>query len=228
MKLEFGKTEDKKWSCGVSKGVLFVLDKLTGNHKKGVVWNGLQNVTESPEGAEPNQVYADDEVYATTLSTEKFKGTIACYYSPKEFDACEGVEEEHGVHYGQQEHVPFALCYRTTVGAGNAKIGYKIHIIYGCLAAPTERDNATVNESTELQSLSYAVTTTPVKRANGKVVAHLWLDSTTMSTEQQANLAKVEEYLYGSETKDSRLLMPDEIDTIMSGGSIEAEEEPQG
>lgn len=201
---------------GVDHGVLFVKDPETGEYSKGVVWNGLTNVSLSPEGAEPNDIYADNIKYLSLMSAESLKGTIEAYSSPEEFDVCDGTASLNGVSYGQQTRIPFAFCFRTKVGNdSNPEAGYKIHIVYGCLASPSERGYETINDSPEAMTLSWEFSTTPVaiSEEHGlKPTALITIDSTRVAA---AKLTQLETLLYGSDvegsTSDATLPSPDKV-----------------
>lgn len=153
-KLVWHETGKKLYETGVSKGVLFVLDPQSGNYKTGVAWNGLTNVTKSPEGAEPQPQYADNVKYLEILSAEEFKGTIEAYTYPDEFSACDGsAEPDPGIEVGQQDRAKFGFAYETLIGndVAGQNAGKKLHVIYGCLASPSEKAYSTVNDSPECQ-----------------------------------------------------------------------------
>lgn len=200
---------------GVDRGVLYVKD-ANGDYGNGVEWIGLTNVSLSPEGAEPNDIYADNVKYLSLMSVETLKGTIEAYQSPEEFDVCDGTDNSYGVCVGQQPRVPFAFCFRTKVGSGdNPEAGYKIHIVYGCLASPSERGYETINDSPEAMTLSWEFTTTPVAIDEDyglKPTALVTIDSTKVDANK---LAELEAYLYGSdegeEDTPARLPTPTQI-----------------
>ena len=210
MVLTWDETGKKFYETGTSKGVLYPQDK-TGTYSKGVAWSGLTGVTESPSGAEATALYADDIKYLSLTSAEEFGATIEAYTYPDEFAACDGSAElAPGVTIGQQKRSTFGMCYRTIIGNdidGNDH-GYKIHIIYGALAAPSEKGYATVNDSPEAITFSWEITTTPVKVKDFKPTAYLVIDSTKVDAEK---LAALEAILYGSESTEARLPLPDEI-----------------
>ena len=173
-------------------------------------------MTESPSGAEASPIYADDIKYLNLLSTEEFGATIEAYTYPPEFEACDGTAEiAKGVTIGQQKRKTFGLCYRTIVGndTDNNEHGYKLHIIYGALAAPSEKPYATVNDTPEAITFSWEISTTPVNVNGAKPTASLTIDSTKVDKEK---LAKLEDILYGSAESAARLPLPDEIATIMT------------
>ena len=215
-KLVWDNAGDRLYETGVKMGVLYPLTE--GKYPKGVAWNGLTAVTESPEGAEPTPLYADDIKYLNILSTEEFKATVEAYTYPDEFAECDGSATlTTGVTIGQQKRKAFGLCYRTVLGNdtdGDAH-GYKIHIIYGALAAPSEKAYATKNDSPEAITFSWELSTTPVNVDGFEPTASLVIDSTTVTSE---HLSKLEEVLYGSADKDARLPLPDEIKTILTTG----------
>lgn len=216
-KLVWDQTGERLYETGVKQGVLYVQD-TTGAYPKGVAWNGLTAVTESPSGAEATPLYADDTKYLNLLSAEEFGATIEAYMYPDEFKACNGEAElVGGVSLGQQKRSAFGLCYKTTIGNdvdGNDH-GYKIHIIYGALAAPSEKAYATINDSPEAITFSWEVTTTPVAVEGFKPTASVTIDSTKAD---EAKLAALEAAIYGTEEKEAYLPLPDEIATIMAAG----------
>lgn len=206
------------YETGVKQGVLYPQDD-NGAYPKGVAWNGLTAVTESPEGAEPTPLYADDIKYLNLLSTEEFKATVEAYTYPDEFAECDGSGSlVEGVTIGQQDRKTFGLSYRTSLGndvKGN-EYGYKLHIVYGCLAAPSEKAYATVNDSPEAITFSWEVSTTPVNVTGFKPTASLVLDSVKLGT---AKMKAIEDVLYGSSTAEARLPLPDEIKSIIEGAA---------
>lgn len=213
-KLVWDQTGKRLYETGVRNGVLYI--PTSGVYSKGVAWNGLTAVTESPSGAEATPLYADDIKYLNLMSTEEFGATIEAYTYPDEFAECDGSAAlVDGVYIGQQARKTFGLCYRTTLGNdvdGN-DYGYKLHIIYGCLAAPSEKGYATINDSPEAITFSWEVTTTPVNVTGAKPTASITIDSTKADT---TKLAALEDILYGSESEEARLPLPDEIKTIMT------------
>ena len=216
-KLVWDKTGERYYETGVKNGVLYTTD-TQGVYSTGVAWNGLTAVTESPSGAEATPLYADDIKYLNLISNEDFGGTIEAYYSPDEFDECDGSAElAPGVKAGQQKRKIFGLSYRTAIGndIDGYDHGYKIHLVYGALAAPSERAYATVNDSPEAITLSWEFSTTPVAVAGMKPTAHLEIDSTKAD---DAKLEALEAILYGSEDTEPRLPLPDEIATLMAAG----------
>ena len=216
-KLIWDKTGERLYETGVKKGVLYP-QETTGAYGTGVAWNGLTAVTESPSGAEATPLYADDIKYLNLLSAEEFGATIEAYTYPDEFAQCDGSAElTEGVSIGQQKRKAFGLCYQTTIGNdidGNDH-GYKIHLIYGALAAPSEKGYSTINDSPEAITFSWELTTTPVNVTGLKPTASLTIDSTKVNP---TNLAKLEAILYGTDEPDGnpRLPLPDEIKTIMT------------
>ena len=211
-------TGERMYETGVEKGVLYV-QSASGTYPKGVAWNGLTAVTESPSGAEANAIYADDMKYLNLYSAEEFGATVEAYTYPDEFAECDGSAElVPGVIIGQQKRKAFGLCYRTVLGNDvlNDEYGYKLHIIYGAMASPSEKAYNTVNDSPEAITFSWEVTTTPVNVAGMKPTASLVIDSTKVD---KANLAALETILYGNETTEPRLPLPDEIKTLMTASS---------
>ena len=203
------------FETGVRNGVLY-LQGAEGTYNTGVAWNGLTSVSESPEGAEPTDLYADDIKYLTLMSAENFKATIEAYTYPVEFEECDGSATiAKGVVIGQQSRKPFGLCYRTAIGNdtdGNEH-GYKLHIVYGCQASPSEKQYSTINDSPEAITFSWEVNTTPVNVTGKKPTATLIIDSTKAD---KAKLTALEAILYGSESTEPRLPLPDEIATLMT------------
>ena len=202
------------YETGVSKGVLYVMSNTPGTYEKGVAWNGLSSVSESPTGAEVSAIYADNIKYLNLMSREEFEGSIEAYTYPDEFMACDGSaspENAKGFVVGQQDRKTFAFCYQTKVGNDlNPEAGYKIHIIYGALASPSERSYETVNDSPEAMTFSWDITTTPVAVTGFKPTAHVELDSTKID---KTKLEKIEAKLYGTDepSGEPTLLMPDDI-----------------
>ena len=216
-KLVWDKTGDRLYETGVTNGVLYI--PTAGVYSKGVAWNGLTAVTESPSGAEATALYADDTKYLSLMSTEEFGATIEAYTYPDEFAACDGSAElADGVMIGQQKRSTFGLCYKTTIGndtEGNDH-GYKLHIIYGALAAPSEKAYASINDSPEAITFSWEITTTPVNVTGAKPTASLVIDSTKADP---SKLAALEDILYGKDgepANEPRLPLPDEIKSLMT------------
>lgn len=203
------------FETGVRNGVLYLKD-AQGAYSTGVAWNGLTSVSESPEGAEATDLYADDIKYLTLMSAENFKATIEAYTYPVEFEECDGSATiAKGVVIGQQTRKPFGLCYRTAIGNdtdGNEH-GYKLHIVYGCQASPSEKQYSTINDSPEAITFSWEVNTTPVNVTGKKPTATLIIDSTKAD---KAKLTALEAILYGSDEVEPRLPLPDEIATLMT------------
>lgn len=210
--LDWDESGKRLYETGVSKGVLYKLSE--GIYPKGIAWSGLTKVTESPEGAEPTALYADNIKYLNIMSAEEFKATIEAYMYPPEFMECDGSAEiAKGVYIGQQDHVPFGMCYRTEIGNDNtSEHGYKIHIIYGAQATPSEKDYNTVNDNPEAITFSWEINTTPVKVSGFKPTATLTIDSTAIAPEKLTELEKI---LYGSEEAEARLPLPDEIKNLV-------------
>ena len=216
-KLVWDKTGDRLYETGVKNGVLYI--PTAGVYSKGVAWNGLTAVTESPSGAEPTALYADDTKYLSLMSAEEFGATIEAYTYPDEFAACDGSAElADGVMIGQQKRSTFGLCYKTTIGndtEGNDH-GYKLHIIYGAQAKPSERAYASINDSPEAITFSWEITTTPVNVTGAKPTASLVIDSTKADP---SKLAALEDILYGKDgepASEPRLPLPDEIKSLMT------------
>ena len=210
MKLTWDKTGERFYETGVNQGVLYVQD-TSGAYPNGVAWNGLTAVTESPSGAEANPLYADNIKYLNLMSVEEFGATVEAYTYPDEFAECDGSAAlAEGIMIGQQKRKAFGLSYKTLLGndVDGSDYGYKIHLVYGAMAAPSEKAYATVNDSPEAITFSWELTTTPVAVTGFKPTAHLEIDSTKVTPE---NLAKIEAALYGTESEEARLPLPDEI-----------------
>lgn len=214
-KLVWDKTGERLYETGVKQGVLYP-QAAGGTYPKGVAWNGLTNITESPSGAEATALYADDIKYLNLVSAEELGGTIEAYTYPDEFAECDGsVALTEGVFIGQQDRKTFGLCYRTTLGndVDSNGHGYKLHLIYGALAAPSEKAYATINDSPEAITFSWEFKTTPVNVTGHKPTASLILDSTKVSETKMAALEKV---LYGDDDTEARLPLPDEVVQILT------------
>ena len=212
-KIVWDETGKRLYETGVKQGVLYPI-QASGLYNKGVAWNGLTAVTESPSGAEASPQYADDIKYLNLVSAEEFGATIEAFTYPDEFAVCDGsVEIEPGVSVGQQNRKLFGLSYRTALGndVDGTDHGYKLHLIYGALAAPSEKAYATINDSPEAITFSWEVTTTPVSVNGFKPTASLTIDSTKVDT---AKLAALENILYGTDGVDARLPFPDEVATL--------------
>lgn len=211
--LVWDQTGTRRYETGVDHGVLF---PWTGNaYGNGVAWSGLTGVTASPSGAEPNKIYADNIEYLNLISAEEFGATIEAYSYPDEFAECDGSAElAPGVTIGQQPRKMFGFSYRTKVGNDvNDEAGYKIHLVYGAKAAPSERAYQTVNDSPEAITFSWEISTTPVAVAGFKPTAHIEIDSTKTDS---SKLTAFEAILYGSTTAAARLPLPDEVKTLLT------------
>lgn len=196
------------YETGVSNGVLYVRD--TAGYKTGVAWNGLINVSESPSGAEANPIYADNIKYLSLTSAEDFAATIEAYTYPDEFAECDGSAElADGFFIGQQVRKSFAFAYKTNVGNDvDDNLGYKLHIVYGAKAAPSEKAYGTINESPEAITFSWEVSTVPVPVEGHKPTSTIVLDSTKVDP---TKLAAVEDKLFGTDGEEPTLLLPNEI-----------------
>lgn len=213
-KIVWDQTGEKLYETGVKNGVLYPQAE-GGTYPKGVAWNGLTAVTESPSGAEATALYADDIKYLNLVSAEEFGATIEAYMYPKEFEECDGTAEiAPGVSIGQQARKTFGMSYKTTLGndVDNNDYGYKLHIIYGALASPSEKGYATINDSPEAITFSWEVKTTPVAVNGFKPTASLVIDSTKVKAEK---LKALEDILYGTTDVEPRLPLPDEIAELM-------------
>lgn len=214
-KIVWDKTGERVYETGVKNGVLYV-QNTDGTYPGGVPWNGLTAVTESPSGAEATALYADDIKYLNLVSAEEFGCTIEAYTYPEEFEQCDGSATlATGVKIGQQNRKTFGMAYTTTMGNdvdGNG-YGYKIHIIYGCTAAPSERGYSTINDSPEAITFSWEVKTTPVNVTGFKPTALLTIDSTTADP---SKLKTLEDMLYGTDEAEPTLPLPDAIAAIFA------------
>ena len=222
-KLTWDGVGEKVYETGVDHGVLYLQNDL-GAYALGVGWNGLVSVTETPSGAEPNKQYADNIVYLNLLSAEEFGGTIEAFTYPDEFSVCDGLAEPtEGVTIGQQDRKVFGLSYRTKVGddVGGQDAGYKLHLVYGCQAAPSEKAYTTINDSPEAITFSWEVSTTPVPVEDHKPTSILTIDSRKVD---ETKLAALEAILYGTDGTGepptggtiARLPMPDEVITLLT------------
>lgn len=214
-KITWDQTGQKIYETGVDHGVLYPYGTADAPYKNGVAWNGLTNVTESPSGAEPSPIYADNIKYVNLISNEEFGATVEAYTYPEEFTECDGSKElAPGVYAGQQARKTFGMSYRTRIGndVDGDDHGYKLHLIYGALAAPSERSYATVNDSPEAITFSWELSTTPVEVTGGKPTACLTIDSTKVDA---IKLAALEKLLYGDETTEARLPLPDEVAELL-------------
>lgn len=214
-KLVWDKTGERLYETGVKQGVLYP-QAAGGTYPKGVAWNGLTNITETPSGAEATALYADDIKYLNLISTEELGGTIEAYTYPDEFAECDGSAAlTAGVYIGQQNRKTFGLCYRTTLGndVDSNAYGYKLHLVYGALAAPSEKAYSTINDSPEAVTFSWEFSTTPVNVAGFKPTANIVIDSTKVDAEKLAALEKI---LYGDTEAEARLPLPDEVAQVMA------------
>ena len=213
-KLVWDQTGERLYETGVKNGVLYVYDAKQKKYGTGVAWNGLTAVTESPSGAEATPLYADDIKYLNLLSAEEFGATIEAYTYPDEFAECDGSASlSEGVFIGQQKRKTFGMAYKTTLGNdtdGN-DYAYKLHIIYGALAAPSEKAYATINDSPEAITFSWEVTTTPVEVTGHKPTASITIDSTKAD---KIKLEALEKKLFGDTETEPELPLPDEIATM--------------
>lgn len=219
-RIKWDQSGERLFETGVKNCVLYP-QATNGTYPEGVAWNGISAITESPSGAEATAIYADDMKYLNLISAEDFGATVEAYTYPDEFAVCDGSAElMDGVIIGQQSRKPFGLCYRTTIGNdtdGNDH-GYKLHLIYGALASPSEKNYQTINDSPEAISFSWELNTTPVNVTGHKPTASLIIDSTKFTTtELRAKLDDLEDILYGTDGEGSsegtaaRLPLPDEV-----------------
>ena len=214
--LTWDQVGEKVYETGVDHGVLYLPDQA-GVYNEGVAWNGLVTVTESPTGAEPSAQYADNIKYLNLISAEEFGATIEAFTYPKEFGQCDGTAlPAPGVAVGQQGRKMFGLSYRTRVGndVDGTEFGYKLHLLYGCQAAPSEKAYATINDSPEAITFSWEVTSSPVPVTDLKPTALIVIDSTQVD---EADLAALEDLLYGKGATDAALPTPDAVIALFGG-----------
>lgn len=207
---------EREYETGVDHGVLY--PSVNGAYTLGVAWNGLTSVSETPSGAEDSPLYADNIKYLTLKSAEEFGLTIEAYTYPDEFEECDGTATlAAGVKIGQQARKPFGLSYRTKLGndSDGQDHGYKLHLVYGCTASPSERSYQTVNDSPEAITFSWEIATTPVTLDGYKAVSLITIDSTKVDA---TKLAALEDILYGTTENQPRLPMPSEIQTLFAEG----------
>ena len=209
-KLVFNNVGERLFETGVKNGVLYVMGD-DGAYENGVVWNGLTAVTESPSGAETTPLYADDVKYVVIYAAEEFGATVEAYTYPEEFEQCDGSAAiSEGITIGQQTRKSFGMCYKTSVGndVQGQDYGYKIHIIYGAKAAPSEKSYSTINDSPEAVTFSWELSTVPVPVEGHNPTATMVIDSTRVPAEK---MAKIEAKLYGTEEAEATLPLPNEI-----------------
>lgn len=207
-KLVWDQTGEKRYETGVEQVALF--PQSAGAYPKGVAWNGITALNLTPSGGEVTPLYANDKKYLNLVSVEELGGTIEAYMFPDEWYACDGSEEiEAGIYVGQQPRTSFGLVAKTLIGndTEQTKFGYKLHILYGCLASPTENSNATVNDSPEAKTMSWEFSTTPVD-VEGKSVSYICIDSTKVNSEKLAALEKI---IYGDASTEAKLPLPSEV-----------------
>lgn len=212
-KLVWDAAGTRLYETGVNQGVLYPMEE--GAYPKGVAWNGLTAVTESPSGAEASPMYADNIKYLNLYSAEEFGATVEAYTYPDEFAECDGSAElVPGVMLGQQARKTFGLSYKTILGndVKSDAYGYKLHLIYGAMASPSEKSYATVNDSPEAITFSWELTTTPVNVEGFKPTSCITIDSTKVDAQK---LKALEAVLYGSDSEEARLPLPDEVATLI-------------
>lgn len=212
-KMVWDQAGERIYETGVSEAAIYVMSGTT--YGTGAPWNGLTGVTESPSGAEPTALYANNKKYGELMSAEEFGGTIEAYTYPDEFKVCNGEKSlAKGAVIAQQARAIFGMVYKTQIGndTEGTNYGYKLNVVYGARVKPSEKANATVNDSPEAQTMSWEFTTTPVTLANGATTSKVTIDSTDADP---TKLAELEAKLYGSEDAEPELLLPDEIATIL-------------
>lgn len=212
-KLKWDQIGEKLYETGVDRGVVYPQE--AGAYPKGAAWNGLTGVTLSPSGAEPSPLYANNHKYVTLMSVEELGGTIEAFMYPDEFAECDGSAAlATGVRIGQQKRKTFGLSFRTLIGndTDGTSYGYKLTLVYGALASPSEKANTTTNESPEAKTMSWEFSTTPVEIEGFEPTSSIEIDSTKVDAEK---LAALEAILYGSESEEARLPLPNEVATLM-------------
>ena len=217
-KLVWDQVGEKLYETGIDRGVLFPMNEA-GKYTDGEAWNGLTAFHESPSGAEPSPLYANNRKYLNLMSAEEFGGTLEAYTYPAGFAACNGEAElVSGVVIAQQERKLFGFAYRTMIGndVKGTDYGYKIHLVYGCLASPSEKEHNTINEDPEAETMSWEISTTPVDVTGFKPTAHIIIDSTKVS---ESGLAALEAALYGGDDKEAYLPLPDEVATLVGSAA---------
>lgn len=213
-KLVWDEIGKRYYETGVNQCVLYVQEN--GTYPKGVAWNGITNVSEKPSGAEATPLYANNIKYLNLISTEEFAASVEAYTYPDEFAQCDGSAElAKGVSIGQQPRKAFGLSYKTALGNDEKgqEYGYKLHLIYNALAAPSEKSYATINDSPEAITLSWELSTTPVEVPGHKPTALITIDSTKVDA---VKLAQLEAILHGSESEEPRLPLPTEIQELFA------------
>ena len=217
-RLTWNNAGEKIYETGVKDVALYVVDSATGKYGNGVAWEGVVNISDKPSGAETTKLYAEDVVYANLISAEEYKASIEAYTYPDEFAVCDGSYEiAQGINIRQQDRSSFGYVYKTTIGndTKGMNYGYKLHVVYGATAAPTEVSHDSINESPEAGTFSWEIDTVPVAVKGKKPTAKVEIDSTKVS---EGVMAKLEAAFYGNESNDAKLLMPDEIITLVSAG----------
>lgn len=215
-KLIWDKVGERFYETGVSNCALYVYDDGAQDFGAGVAWNGITSITETPSGAEANPIYADNIKYLSLLSAEEFGASIEAYTYPEEFEECDGSAAiAPGVMVGQQARKKFCIAYKTIKGNDiqNDAYGYKLHLIYNCNAAPSERAYSTINDSPEAIAFSWEISTTPVAVTGHKPTSILTIDSAKVDA---VKLASVEEALFGGDSTEAKILMPDEVLALLA------------
>lgn len=213
-KMVWDQTGERLYETGIEQVALF--KQKNGTYEKGVPWNGITALNLTPSGAEPTALYANDNKYLTLMSAEELGGTIEAFTYPDEWAECDGsVALAEGVYIGQQTRAPFGLVGKTLIGndTEGTKHGYKLHIVYGGIASPTEQSHSTVNETPEAATLSWEFSTTPVPVKDHSPTSYICIDSTKVDAEK---LAELEAKLYGGDEEEPTLLLPDEIAALMA------------
>lgn len=213
MKLAWDQTSERLYETGVDRGVVY--PQVGGAYPKGEAWNGLISVTKTPSGAEPTALYANNHKYLNLMSVEELGGSIEAYTYPEAFAECNGEKElVAGVRIGQQKRTPFGFCYRNLIGndTDGTAHGYQLTLIYGALASPAEETDTTVNDSPEAKTMSWEFSTTPVEVEGFEPTASIEIDSTKVDA---SKLAALEAILYGTESEEARLPLPNEVAELL-------------
>lgn len=222
-RLQWDVAGEKFYETGVDQVVLYPSNGSNG-YANGVAWNGVTSITDSPSGAEVTALWADNQKYVNLLSAEEFGGTIEAYQYPDEFNACNGVVQiAKGAYAAQQARIPFGLTYRTKIGndTNGQDAGYKLHIVYGCTASPSEMNYATVNDNPEAGTMSFEFKGTPVNVPNHKATCVITVDSRDFTSEQdKAKLTALEDLLYGSASGSGNPTLPDPATIISTLGAL--------
>lgn len=232
-RLVWDQVGEKVYETGVDRGVLYPQDS-NGKYPKGFAWNGLTAVNDNPSGAEPTKKYADNRVYVNLMSEEEYAATIEAFTYPDEFAECDGSKEiAPGVYAGQQNRKAFGFCYRSLIGndTEGTDYGYKLHLVYGCLASPSEGSHGTINESPDAGTMSWEVSSTPIEVStlvDGKKLKPLSTLVVNSTKTPADKLSALEDILYGSDEEDACLPLPDDVIALVGSVAVTPDEEAAG